>query len=119
MKKMSFADDDFVLLTNDDNYYCPIFVKSVLAAATRIVGMVYCNMLHNYDSYQKSMIDTDLKINHIDMGAFIVRGKIAQEVGFNSLKFEADGIFAEACRDYCNANGYRIVKLDNILFIHN
>jgi hypothetical protein len=53
------------------------------------------------------------------MGAFCVRAEIAKKIGFNSMKFEADGIYAVECLKYCQQNNYRVVKLDNVLFVHN
>ncbi len=117
LENLSISQDDFVLITNDDNYYTPNFVATVLNNNTKSVGMVYWNMLHNYYSYD--VLNTQPRINNIDMGAFAVRGTIAKKVGFNSTKFEADGIYCEAVVRYCQENKYRVMKLDKIMFIHN
>jgi predicted P-loop ATPase len=53
------------------------------------------------------------------MGAFVVRADIAKKVGFNSVKLEADGIYAEEVVKYCKENNYRVLKIDKVLFIHN
>lgn len=117
LEKIEVEKDDFILLTNDDNYYTRNFVSTVMSNATKIVGMVHFDMLHNY--FQYDVLRTIPKINNIDMGAFIVRGTIAQQVGFKSNKFEADGIYCEACVKACQENKLRIVHLDKIMFIHN
>jgi len=117
LQNVKAGNDDFILITNDDNLYTPIFVQKILDNATKSIGLIYCNMLHNYYSYD--VLNTQLKINLIDMGAFVVRADIAKKVGFNSTKFEADGIYAEECAKYCTDHKYRIIKLENILFIHN
>ena len=117
LERIDCKEDDFILLTNDDNYYCPHFVDRVLNGGTKTVGLVYWNMLHNYYSYE--VLDTQVAVNQIDMGAFAVRAGIAKKVGFNSTKFEADGIYAVECLKYCNQNNYRTIKIKGILFVHN
>lgn len=117
LDRLECKDDDFILLTNDDNYYVPHFVERVMSAAAKTVGMVYCDMLHNYYSYE--VLRTELAVNHIDMGAFAVRASVAKKVGFNSTKFEADGIYAVECMRYCQEKGLRTIKIKGILFVHN
>jgi hypothetical protein len=53
------------------------------------------------------------------MGAFIVRDDIAKAVGFNNICFNADGIYAQECSDYCKKNSIGIVYIPKPLFIHN
>jgi hypothetical protein len=109
--------DDFILLTNDDNYYTPNFVAQVLSNATKTVGLIYWNMIHNYYAYE--VLDTKLDVNKIDMGSFAVRADVAKTVGFNSMRYEADGIYCVDCRRYCESKGIRTLKIKGVLFIHN
>lgn len=117
LEQIPAEPDDLILLTNDDNYYVRIFVDTMLKTATRTVGMVYCDMLHNYYNYD--ILKTELRINKIDMGAFVVKADIAKKIGFNSMKFEADGIYCEACVKECVRNGLRVLKVEKVLFVHN
>lgn len=117
LNKIEIAEDDFILLTNDDNYYVPQFVNFCQRMMTKTVGMIYFDMLHNYNSYK--VLTTKPAINCIDMGSFIVRGSIAKAVGFKSDKFEADGIYCVGCADYCQKHNFEIVKIPGILFVHN
>jgi len=117
LEKIQCKPDDFILMTNDDNYYIPDFVKRVLEGATKTVGIIYWDMLHNYYNYD--VLNTEIAVNKIDMGAFAVRADIAKAVGFNSMKFEADGIYAVECLRYCESKGLRSIKIKGVLFVHN
>jgi len=117
LDKIPCEPDDPILLTNDDNFYVRTFVDKMLTGMTKAVGMCYCDMLTNYCDYD--VVHCVPKVNHIDMGAFVVRADIAKRVGFNSFKLEADGIYCEEVVKYCKENSYRVLKIDKVLFIHN
>lgn len=110
-------EEDFVLMTNDDNYYCPVFVEYMLCHATRLVGIVSCNTVHSH--FQYDVHQSQLKENLIDMGAFIVRAKIAKIVGFRYADFSADGKYAEECARTARAYKYEVTHLAKPIFIHN
>jgi len=110
--------DDFVLITNDDNYYVPRFIELFFEEAKHNkTGMIYCDFIHHNFTYD--ILFSKIKVNHIDMGAFIVNMGIAQEVGFVHDLPESDGLFAEECAAKCREKGYRVVKINKPLFIHN
>lgn len=117
LEHIEALNDDFILMTNDDNYYTPNLVSSVINNATKTVGMIYWNMIHNYYAYE--VLDTKVAVNNIDMGAFAVRADVAKAVGFNSTKFEADGIYCVECNRYCENKGLRVLKVKGVLFVHN
>ena len=79
--------------------------------------MIHCDMLHSYTDY--GIFKTQPKISRIDMGAFVVRADIAKKVGFNSVRFEADGQYCEEVVKFCGENNYRVLHIDKILFVHN
>lgn len=109
---------DYVLITNDDNYYVPKFVEFFMKECRKEnVGFVYCNTLHSYLNY--TVLNTEITENLIDMGSFIVKLDVARRVGFNGIHFSADGTYAVACANYCRVRKLRIVKIPEILFIHN
>lgn len=117
LDKIPCEPDDPILLTNDDNYYVRTFVDKMLTGMTKAVGMIHCDMLHSYTDY--GIFKTQPRISGIDMGAFVVRADIAKKVGFNSVKFEADGEYCEEVVKYCKENNYRVLHIDKILFVHN
>jgi len=108
---------DFVLITNDDNYYVPVFVEKMLAVCTPRVGMAYCNTVHSYMNYD--VMYTRLKECYIDMGSFIVRLDVAQAVGFRHNHHSADGAYAVECAQYCMTQHLEVKYVDKPYFIHN
>lgn len=117
LEKISVGEGDYIVITNDDNYYVPHFIDKLRGQMCNRVGIIYYDMLHNYYAYEK--FETSMAINHIDMGSFAVKADVAKKVGFKSLKFEADGIYASECAGYCRANSLEIVKVPGVLFVHN
>lgn len=109
--------EDYVLMTNDDNYYVPTFVEQMLESVDEKTGMVFCDTIHSYirHAVHRSMV----RENGIDMGAFIVKYNIAKWVGFKNVHFSADGAYAEECRNHCSTEGLRINYIPRPLFIHN
>jgi hypothetical protein len=117
MKSIMGDSSDFVLGTNDDNYYVPTFVDEILRECRPGVGMVYCDMVLSGIGYQ--LLPTILKVYHVDMGAFVVNLPLAQRVGINNLTGIADGLFAEDCVRECKILGLMTTKIAKILFVHN
>lgn len=110
--------DDYVLITNEDNYYVPVFVEYFLEKTKRgDVGLVYCDTIHSYMGYD--VLRTQLKENFIDMGSFIVRLDIAKEIGFNHEHLSADGKYAEECAKMCIVKGLKTIHIQKCLFVHN
>lgn len=111
-KQMSTAD--YVVLTNDDNYYTPNFVDELLKAAVDKPGIVYWDMVHSYYNY--SYFKCQPSFNQIDMGAFATRRDMAQSVHMKTT-FAADGLFIDELRAKYPLE--KIVKINKVLFIHN
>jgi hypothetical protein len=118
LRQLSINHRDFVLITNDDNYYVPKFVEYFMKECKKEnVGIIYCNTLHSYLDY--NVLNTEIRENLIDMGSFIVRLDVAHKVGFNHEHFSADGTYAVACANYCRVRKFKIVYIPKCLFIHN
>lgn len=111
-------DTDYILITNEDNYYVPVFVEYMLKETVgKSVGIVYCNMVHSYLKY--SILNTRLIKNKIDCGSFIVLASVAKKAGFNEIVHNADGIYLEECKRISDNNGMQSIKIEKPLFIHN
>ena len=111
------APDDYVLITNDDNQYVKSFWEIMRRQCKPDTGMIFCNTIHNYFDYE--ILNTEIKVGHIDMGSFIVRLDVAQKVGFNHTAEVADGFYAEECAAECKSRKLKIVPVKKALFIHN
>lgn len=117
LQELQGDPDDYVLITNDDNQYVDQFVEFFLARCDPLVGMVYCDTVHNYFGYH--VLRTHIKVGHIDMGSFIVNLDVAQHVGFVHNEVVADGMYAEECAAECVKRNLKIIYIPKPLFIHN
>ena len=108
---------DYVLITNDDNYYVPTFVERFLAEGNRHTGFIYCDTVHSYMDYE--VLKTRIKECEIDMGSFAVRIDVAKKVGFKHMYEQADGRYAEECAIECLKHQLRVAYLPKAYFIHN
>lgn len=118
LKQLVLNHRDYVLITNDDNYYVPDFVKYMLRETKEGKnGLVYCNTVYSY--YQYKVLVSELRENMIDMGSFIVKLDVAKKVGFNYEHLSADGRYAVECADYCRLRKLGIIHLPKPLFVHN
>lgn len=118
LKQLSLNHRDYVLLTNDDNYYVPRFVEYFLKECRDgKIGFIYCDAIHSYEQY--NLFISEVKENHIDMGSFIVKLDVARRVGFNHTHLSADGRYAEECANYCRIRRLGIVHIPKPLFVHN
>jgi glycosyltransferase involved in cell wall biosynthesis len=118
LRQLALNHRDYVLMTNDDNYYVPKFIEYFMKECRREdTGFVYCNTLHSYMNY--GILDTEVRENLIDMGSFVVKLDVAKHVGFNHINFSADGLYAMECANYCKVRRLRIIKIPKVLFVHN
>jgi len=116
------ATSEFLLLTNDDNYYTPNFLEELMPALkSRVYDIRYCNMIHCHKKYRSHSplgyhpLYTQMKLGWIDIGSFIFNTRKGQKAKFSDRSFDADGLFLERMI----ANGARSYKSDKFLFVHN
>lgn len=117
LKKIKGEPGDFVLHTNDDNQYLPVFVDIFLRNCNDKTGFIFCNTMHSYFHYE--ILHTRIQVGNIDMGSFIVRLDVARATGFSALHDCADGVYAEECAAECRRQGLDIKMIPKTLFIHN
>lgn len=110
-------NNDFVLMTNDDNYYTPKFLEYMVKEVNGEIGMIYCDTVHSH--YLYNVHTSCLKEQCIDMGAFMVRLDIAKKTGFNHVHFSADGKYAEECKKACVDANLRTIHVPKPIFVHN
>jgi hypothetical protein len=114
------APGDFILNTNDDNFYVPRFVEFMMKETlARNTVFVYCDFLHH--NFGHDIMEAYPQTNHIDMGAFITDFALAKEINFpHGDDFPgADGKFAEEVAEICKKRGLRMVHVPKVLFVHN
>jgi glycosyltransferase involved in cell wall biosynthesis len=110
--------NEYVLITNGDNYYTPNMVDEVLK---KNEDLIYFDLVHSHSNilnHNKSTygyMNCELKISNIDMGCVVVKSNVAKSIGFNSIGYAADWDYFN---DILKINP-SIVKIDKILFVHN
>lgn len=121
------SKSELMLITNDDNYYAPVFFELLLPHFEKGADIVFCNMIHSHRSPFKDKpfsrprelpyrpFVTQPKKNRIDMGSFIFRTDLGQKAGFEDKSFGADGIFFEKMLKFNPI----VVKVEEYLFVHN
>ena len=121
----SLNDEDYILFTNGDNYYCPPFVEEMLFLTGPDVGVVYCDMIHSHPRPDSSSggsygyFNTEFKPCFCDIGAFIVRLDIARAVSYRHKHRDADASFISDILNYQKTNPFKIFKVNKVLFVHN
>lgn len=111
---LKYCHGDYMMWTNEDNYYAPVFLEKMLAAAAITeADFIYCDMIHSHQNYR--LFQTSPRLGMIDMGAFIVKESIAKQLGFTDRDYCADGHFV----DKAVALGIKTVKAEGVLFVHN
>jgi len=118
------AETDFILITNDDNYYVPIAVETILHTFEKEDSdMVLFDMVHSHErpggrrqtSY--NYFKTKPSMNNVDIGAFAVKTELAKKVGWRDKGYAGDGTF---CEDLVSSKKkFKISKVNKILFVHN
>ena len=110
--------NDYVLITNGDNYYTPNMIEEV---GKRSEDLIYFDLVHshktkvNHNQHTYGYMNSILQSSHIDIGNVVVKSELAKKVGFNSTRFAADWDYIESILDYHPS----IYKIEKILFVHN
>jgi len=121
---IGMADTDFILITNDDNYYCPIFLERMFIAIEEYCAdIVLCDMIHSHHNpggrpqLPYSLFKTAPVRLSMDIGCFIARTEWAKTVGFRDKTHDGDATFFEdLLRLRPNAC---VAKVNQVLLVHN
>lgn len=108
----------WLLLTNDDNWYAPVFLEWLLAEATAArppAQLAYCDMVHSHRLWQPLV--TQPRYRHLDLGGLLVAAALARRVPFDKTSFNADGDWID--RLVRVAGPRLVVKVRATLFVHN
>jgi glycosyltransferase involved in cell wall biosynthesis len=111
------SEEEFVVMTGEDNYYVPTFVQEFLDAVNDDVDLVFCNMVLNGPQNQYVPIKCQIKYGKIDMGCFMSRTELGKQILLKTNINEADWVYVV---DYLNKfNDGKVVHIDKILYVHN
>lgn len=111
-----FANGDFIVQTNDDNYYVPTFFEQMIVKADATgADFIYCNMIHNYTGYK--FLDCEPVPGRIDGGGWMARRELVNGTPWPDPKPKAmpDGVYAQMLA----TKATKVFKHDGVLFVHN
>jgi glycosyltransferase involved in cell wall biosynthesis len=120
-KGLEFATGEWIINTNDDNYYVPVYLEELKKV---IDNKPECNFVyydcvlnhHNIINHNKKdygLLRPELKHSYIDMGQFTVKRDIITKYRFQSVA-PADGVLIEEMKHELKPE-----YIDKILFVHN
>lgn len=117
-------DSEYVVITNADNWYSPIFLEEMLKGFVRPgIRVTYCSaFIHSYLSPQPNgnhrygPINSRLELGYIDCGSVMIRKEAACYIGWNSMEIYSDWEFI---RDILHKYGERSFRMVlGTLFVH-
>lgn len=112
------ASGDWLVLTNQDNYYTHGFLHALEPHLLPTCGLIFWNCLSNLWGWT-ALSGCSLNQRRIDLGCVAVRREFAQQVGFPWRDYEGDWAYIAACLEACKREGLAVVQLREILFVHN
>ncbi len=115
---------EWLCFPSDDSYYMPDFQQKMIAALENqqtafTYAFAYCDWVSNYAAYHAVIAEP--RISRIDKTGFIVRRSVFSAFGFpmkskdTLAPIACDGYFIEKLI----GEGYRGVKVNEILMVHN
>lgn len=117
--------NDYVLVTNGDNYYVPIFIEECIKKIKdRWADVIIFDMIHSHETpggrpqSSYTYFETEFSRLNIDMGAAIIKSSIASKVGFRDHSHDGDATYFEDVKKY-QGRRLNIEKITKVLFVHN
>lgn len=125
------AEGEWIVLTNSDNTFMlgwmDLLAKTI--EANPLTQMIYWNGINNLWRWS-TLGGSKLERGRIDLSFAAVRTDIAKQVGWPWTHYDSDWDYLEACAELANRTfayyhstlpkaGSAIIKLDNVLSVHN
>lgn len=113
------AESDFVVITNADNHYVPVFSEYMirqLELNTNAVAAYCSQMVHSYTA--SNVIDCKPKQGYIDCGSVMVKRDVACQAGWRDAKsHSSDWLYFE---DIIKTHGIdKFIPVKGCLMVHN
>lgn len=102
-------------LTNDDNWYAPVYLEWLLrvATTTKRCDFVYCDMVHSHKMWKP--LKTAPRRGQLDLGGWLAKSTLCRKLKFDNFSFSGDGDYINRLRLSAQATQ----KVDATLFVHN
>ena len=118
------CETKYLLLTNDDNYYVPIFTQEMIGALQEEnLDVLFCNMIHSHvfpdlpNPFGYQLLEAEPRRRRIDIGCFIFKTSLGKNAGWRDKGFEGDATFFEDITK--QRPTVSIGKMNKVLFVHN
>lgn len=114
LAKLRSDGAEWLGLSNDDNYYVPVYLEWMLSEAQRSKAeFVYCDAVHSHKQW--SVLAAELRRGKIDLGHFLANKRLTQSIAFDKYTFAGDWDYISRLQ----AVARRKVKVTGTLFVHN
>jgi hypothetical protein len=117
LRKLKDSDADYIVITNADNFYAPVFCEYMIKGFDNGQVATYCSKMgHSYTAW--GVIDCKIEQGYIDCGSVMVRADVATEIGWNDIhSHSSDWLYFN---DIIQKHGKeKFAKVEGLLFIHN
>lgn len=114
---IDIAKKDWILLTNADNYYMAGWLDIITKQMTNDAGIIYWGHINSLGGY--IYFETNINFGALDLGCLAVRTSVARKVGFPFRRYAGDWDYAQACLKACATLGLKVIRVPQILFVHN
>lgn len=111
------ATGDWIVCTNQDNFFMHGWLHSVVQCCLPHYGIVYWDMVSNLWTWKAP--SAALTWGQVDLSSCCVRAEIAKEVGFPFRNYDGDWDYIDACSKLCQQRGLRPIHINEILSVHN
>ena len=118
-KGIKLAKGEWIINTNDDNYYTPNWLEELNKHTDNSINFIYYDAIlshHNLLNHNKKdygLFIPKVKGCHIDMGQFAIKNEIIKEHKFKSI--------APADSELIDEIIHKLISnyIDKVLFVHN
>lgn len=119
MRDGKLSDGDYVVITNADNYFTPVFTEYLLNGFKKSHTAVatYCDkMCHSYKAWD--IIPVRLEKGFVDCAGVMVKKEIACEIGWRDTESHSSDwtYFSDIASKYSTRN---FIPVKGCLFVHN
>lgn len=121
---ISLATGDYIGLSNDDNWYAPVYFEWMLSVlTTQQAQFAYCDMVHSHQQWKFyptqhrrfRLFPTRPKKGTLDLAAWIAEASLVKNTEWTDFSFDGDGTFIEALTAKCA----KVLHVPGCLFVHN
>ena len=117
---LDMAEEEWIVMTGEDNYYVPTFVEEfLLAAQNPTTQFIYSDMLHNLTNNTYLPIKTKIQMGWIDIGCAAYMRKHIKDLRLDPTYPESDHTFISKYVIGLTEHFMPITKIDKVLYVHN